>query len=428
MKLYQYIKNILFMVCLGLLCMLPHMAPAVSAEAAAFQEDFSAELHGLYGETEEGTVPSPDEEVKNGLVKENGSLYYYKNGRQLKRRWVTVGKYKYFFGSTGAARTENVKISGIVYVFRLNGRLVQPAKPSFVKVNGKKYYVNPEGQASTGSVKIGSKIYIFRSNGRLVLPSRTTVVTVAGKRYYVNTKGQASVGNIKIGENVFVFGADGSLIRPEKPGFATVNNNLFYLYTSGRAHTGWLVLGNDLYFADTAGVLWKNKTYEGIVFGKNGKAENNTSAQLKIKTMKILGDITNTAATNSQKLRACWDYLTKGGFGYLSKYPNLSKKGWQKEVALDMLNTRRGNCYSFACAFAALAAEIGYQPKVVCGRVTGTRDGAPDGLTRHCWVTIGGLYYDPEAEYAGWYRGVYGLSRYSITHTVTQNVDFRTSV
>ena len=46
---------------------------------------------------------------------------------------------------------------------------------------------------------------------------------------------------------------------------------------------------------------------------------------------------------------------------------------------------------------------------MICGRVPGSRDGAADGFTRHCWVKINGLYYDPEAQYAGWMKGVYRL-------------------
>ena len=56
--------------------------------------------------------------------------------------------------------------------------------------------------------------------------------------------------------------------------------------------------------------------------------------------------------------------------------------------------------------------ELGYNPYVVLGRVSGTRDGAADGLTRHGWVMIDGAYYDPEAQFAGWYRGVYGNGSY----------------
>ena len=70
------------------------------------------------------------------------------------------------------------------------------------------------------------------------------------------------------------------------------------------------------------------------------------------------------------------------------------------------------------------ANAVGYESYVVCGRVSGSRDHARDGLTRHAWVRIGGLNYDPEGQFAGWYRGCYGASGYRIRHTVQRTVKF----
>jgi hypothetical protein len=61
---------------------------------------------------------------------------------------------------------------------------------------------------------------------------------------------------------------------------------------------------------------------------------------------------------------------------------------------------------------------------MICGRVPGSRDGAADGFTRHCWVKINGLYYDPEAQYAGWMKGVYGYDSYPISHQIQRVVNF----
>lgn len=162
--------------------------------------------------------------------------------------------------------------------------------------------------------------------------------------------------------------------------------------------------------------------------GKTVEAVNPTEEvdkKLKEVTTKILSQITNSSMTKAQKLRACWNFVTSGAnFSYWPKYPNTSQVGWQRTTALDMLTTRRGNCYSFACGFAALAKEIGYSPSVVCGRVSGSRDGSSDGMTRHSWVVIGGTYYDPEAHYAGWYKNVYGSGSYDVNHTIQSVVSF----
>ena len=141
--------------------------------------------------------------------------------------------------------------------------------------------------------------------------------------------------------------------------------------------------------------------------------------------MNTISRITNPGMSKSEKLYACWRYLTSSGNFYYSGYwPDFNKKGWQREVAYNMLVSGGGDCYGFACTFAAMAREIGYNPYVVLGRVSGTRDGAADGLTSHGWVIIDGCYYDPEAQFAGWYKGVYGSGSYDINHQIKSIVRF----
>ena len=84
----------------------------------------------------------------------------------------------------------------------------------------------------------------------------------------------------------------------------------------------------------------------------------------------------------------------------------------------------RGNCYGFACTFAALAKELGYDPYVICGRVPGSRDQAADGYTRHGWVLINGLHYDAEGAFAGW-GGCFGTSSFTTAYQVQKIVRFK---
>ena len=111
--------------------------------------------------------------------------------------------------------------------------------------------------------------------------------------------------------------------------------------------------------------------------------------------------------SKAQKLKACWNYLVDGkSFRYAGSDPNRKKKGWYKETALRMLETKSGNCYSFACAFAALAKELGYKNiKLLVGY-------------DHCWVTINGKHYDPQAHFTIWITGIYGLDRHPLGNEV----------
>lgn len=190
----------------------------------------------------------------------------------------------------------------------------------------------------------------------------------------------------------------------------------------GKKLKGWHVVGNKLYyFNGKNNAAITNKTVRSVRLLKNGVAASTLDAVLCMKVTKILQNQGVANATKGRKLRVLWNYLTsRRHFGYYSKYPNLSSASWAKDYANWMLDHRRGNCYGFACTFAAMAYAIGYNPTLVAGRVHGSRDRARDGYTRHCAVKINGRWYDPEAQCAGWMRGVYG-SRYYRTSFIGKN-------
>ncbi len=247
-----------------------------------------------------------------------------------------------------------------------------------------------------------------------------------GYRYYFNQKGYAVRGGNKIGGKVYVFDENARQINNKTNRMVTVGSDLYYITNQyGRPATGYFIYKNNLYYANSKGKCYRNKSreYGQLQFGSNGKAKRNYDALLKMKVMSIVSRITNSNMSQSQKLRACWNYVVNN-FSYGGPDPNLNSKGWARSEALRMLNTGYGNCYGFSCTFGALAREIGYSPYMMCGRVPGSRDGASDGYTRHCWVRINGLYYDPEAQYAGWMRGVYGYSYYPISHQIQKVVSF----
>lgn len=254
---------------------------------------------------------------------------------------------------------------------------------------------------------------------RAAAASGWNTVTV---KTYTKKNGKLATGSYKINGTYYIFDSQGHLATSGGTKVVRVGSKRFLASSSGKALTGWQVVGNNLYYATKKGRLKTSTTYKGITFRKNGKAKMDTNGLAKWQAVRTFSSITNSKMTQSQKLKACWNYLVGGSFRYAIKYPNLSASGWQRSTAYNMLSTRSGNCYSFACAFAALANEAGYKAYVICGRVPGSRDGASDGYTRHAWVRINGRYYDPEAQYAGWMRGVYNSGSYSISHTVQSTV------
>ncbi|MGN0154085.1 MAG: transglutaminase domain-containing protein [Lachnospiraceae bacterium] len=252
--------------------------------------------------------------------------------------------------------------------------------------------------------------------------------TKSKKKYYVKKDGSRAVGSYKIKNVYYVFDQDGYLLQSNKAAHYVVGNNIYYVSKTGKALSGWHIMKDKLYYAGKNGKLKTNTTYQGITLQENGDAEMNSQGKWKKKALSIVNSITNSKMSKSQKLRVCWNYMVSTSrFHYVSKYPDINKANWQKKAAYDMFVTHNGNCYSFACGFAALAEEVGYEAYVVCGRVSGSRDHSSDGLTRHAWVMINGRYYDPEAQFAGWYKGVYGSTTYDIRHEVIKKVRYTDS-
>ncbi len=246
-----------------------------------------------------------------------------------------------------------------------------------------------------------------------------------GAKYYLLEDGSMAVGARRIGDIYYVFDPNGALLQPENTSIVRAGKNRYYVTPEGKAVSGWHIIKKKLYKTSRRGRILTDRTVDGIALTKNGSAADSVQAVWKKKFIQTAKAVTNERMTRGEKLRACWNYVASHrNFRYALKYPTLSETDWQKKTAYNMLTTRSGNCYSFACAFAALANEVGYRSYVVCGRVSGSRDHARDGLTRHAWVRIGGLNYDPEGQFAGWYRGCYGASGYRIRHTVQKTVRF----
>jgi len=166
--------------------------------------------------------------------------------------------------------------------------------------------------------------------------------------------------------------------------------------------------------------MLKNRVVDNIPLTKKGYAKTTaTQTKLKKKTMAIVSSITNSSMSQSQKLRVCFDYMiSRSRFSYRTWRAYQYYDNWEVDYAYEILTKNAGNCYSFASGFAFLAKEVGYEVYVIRGRIPGSRDGAGDGLTRHSWVMIQGLHYDPEGNFAG-FVNAYGLSAYPMRHQIT---------
>lgn len=349
------------------------------------------------------------------------SYYFYPDTGHLATGWMDIdGESYYFFPDSGQMVTGWMDIDGESYYFLPESGTMASG---CWELDGDTYYFSPEtGEMLTGwqETEMGRRYFSTESGNML-----TGWQKIKGKKYYFSKDdGEPAAGLTDINGKYYLFHPDGHLANAGKVSLVPVGNQIYCADKNGKPASGWQIIGKKLYYASKTGKVKKDTTYNGITFGSSGAAKNDVNTKLKMETMKIFASITTEDMTKSQKLSACWAYVTGGKFRYTAKYPNLDIDGWQRKTAYDMLTSHTGNCYSFACVFAALAEEAGYEAYIVCGRVRGSRDRMPDGYTRHAWVRINGTYYDPEAHYAGWRRGIYGSSRYPVSHTVQKIVAF----
>ncbi len=299
-------------------------------------------------------------------------------------------------GESGTAQTSTVKAAA--------------KKDGLYKIRGKYYYFE-NGKKLTNQWK---DVTFKRASGNVT------------RRYYFKKSGAAVTHWIQLDGYTYVFNSVGMLRKSSVNKLYTVGSYQYCPDRYGRCQTGWLIVDGKLYFANSLGRIVKNRTIKGVTF-KASKMVEDTAGQLKLRQMQIVRSLTKDSMSQRDKLYACWTWLTSSAnFSYVVRNLDLENPLWPKISALNMLNTHMGDCISFASALAAMASELGYKPIMIYGRVPGSVDGAADGFTTHCWVLINGQFYDPEGQFAGWNKGVFGLSSYPFAYQVTRYVDFAT--
>lgn len=151
---------------------------------------------GIYQFDETGKIIFPEEgEKKDGIVEENGSLYYYENGVLTGAGLIQLnGDYYYVKTSTGEVvhgrsywitATNDLLPSG-VYTFANDGKMVNPPDPDqpgteekngIVEENGSLYYYVDGVLTGAGLIQIDGDYYYVRTSTGEVVHGRTYWIT-----------------------------------------------------------------------------------------------------------------------------------------------------------------------------------------------------------------------------------------------------------
>ena len=212
----------------------------------------------------EGTYSfDADGKLKNGIVAENDSLYYYLNGALQYAGLIEIDGSYYYVRTSGEVvhgRSHWItKTNGLMsersYQFAEDGRMIDPeikdtGKDGIVQENDSLYYYRDGVRYYAGLIEIDGSYYYVRTNGEVV----------HGRSYWITKT------NGLMGERSYQFAEDGKMINPEikdtsKDGIVQEDGSLYYYRDGVRYYAGLIEIDGSYYYVRTSGEVVHGRNY-----------------------------------------------------------------------------------------------------------------------------------------------------------------------
>lgn len=169
---------------------------------------------------------------------------------------------------------------------------------------------------------------------------------------------------------------------------------------------GFVNIDGWLYYVKEDGYLLKDETVGTLQFGPDGRYTS-SDEELDQKVAELLRGMIeeNPNASRLELLRVIFDHCHQT-YTYRRIYdgnPNYGATGWEISLAKDMMESGKGNCYSYSAVFWALARGIGYEARAISGKCLS--DEQPHSW---CMLELDGEDYifDPQWQYNYTERGI----------------------
>ncbi len=212
----------------------------------------------------EGTYSfDADGKLKNGIVAENDSLYYYLNGALHYAGLIEIDGSYYYVRTSGEVvhgRSHWItKTNGLMsersYQFAEDGRMIDPeikdtGKDGIVQENDSLYYYRDGVRYYAGLIEIDGSYYYVRTSGEVV----------HGRSYWITKT------NGLMGERSYQFAEDGKMINPEikdtsKDGIVQEDGSLYYYRDGVRYYAGLIEIDGSYYYVRTSGEVVHGRNY-----------------------------------------------------------------------------------------------------------------------------------------------------------------------
>ena len=243
--------------------------------------------------------PTPTPEVKNGIVAENGSLYYYVNGKLTYAGVIQIDGNYYYAKTSGEIVNGRkywiTKTNGLLkeksYTFDETGKIldpdpVTPVDPTPVPTTPVDPTPTPE--VKNGIVAENGSLYYYE-NGKLTYAG---VIQIDGNYYYAKTSGEIVNGrkywitktNGLLKEKSYTFDETGKILDPDpvtpvdptpvpttpvdptptpevKNGIVAENGSLYYYVDGKLTYAGLIKIDNDYYYVNSSCEVIHGKNY-----------------------------------------------------------------------------------------------------------------------------------------------------------------------
>ncbi len=207
-------------------------------------------------------VTDPDSPVKNGMVEENGKLYYYVDGKLTYAGLILIdGDYYYvntkcevICGRSYWISKTNGLLPEKSYTFDETGKMLNapvtdpdaPVKNGIVEENGKLYYYVDSQLTYAGVICIDGDYYYVNSNYEVI----------SGKTYWITKT------NGLLAEKAYTFDAKGKILDPVVPpvsdpdapvknGIVEENGKLYYYVDGKLTYAGVICIDGDYYYVNS---------------------------------------------------------------------------------------------------------------------------------------------------------------------------------
>ena len=244
-------------------------------------------------------------EVKNGLYKENGKVYFYENDvaitgivndngtfyyvnadGNVKTGWVNDQNHWYFVNNDATCKQGWYKYYGKWYYLDANDETYPSSAVTnqAKEINGIKYHFDENGAIKTGWINDDDHWYFYDGNASLVSGwykyygkwyyldesgqgyMYTGWLDLNGQWYYLNAYGSMLTGWINVKGTWYYMDASGAMCT----GWKQIAGTWYYLHSGGNMAIGWLKDNNQWYYLNSSGAMLHDTYFEAFYFTSSG--------------------------------------------------------------------------------------------------------------------------------------------------------------